>query len=77
MKKSRFWLVIGMGIVFLLLLTIVFANFLTQGEIKEGSEEGTIGEILWGERALDVFIQAIIIFSGALGVLALKPEAKT
>ncbi len=77
MKKSRFWIVIGIGITSLLILTIIFANILTQGEVKEGSEEGTIGDILWRERAVDVFIQAIIIFAGALGVLALKPEAKT
>ena len=77
MKKNRFWIVVGIGIAFLLILTIVFANILTQGEVKEGSEEGTIGEILWQERAMDVFIQAIIIFAGALGVLALRPEAKT
>jgi NADH:ubiquinone oxidoreductase subunit 6 (subunit J) len=38
--------------------------------------EASLPNILWQQRALDVFVQVVLIFSGVLGLLGVLEEAK-
>jgi NADH:ubiquinone oxidoreductase subunit 6 (subunit J) len=38
--------------------------------------EGTLNDVLWHQRGLDVLVQVVLIFSGVLGLLGLLAEAK-
>ena len=38
--------------------------------------ETSLANILWQQRALDVFVQGVLIFSGVLGLLGVLEEAK-
>src|SRR5512135_2194952 len=45
------------------------------GRAISGAQPG-FAEVLWNDRALDVILQVVLIFSGVLGVLGLLSEAK-
>lgn len=66
---------IAMSILFVILLGwfILPASI---NPIVADTAQGSLNEVLWQSRGLDVLVQVILIFSGVLGLLGLLAEVK-
>jgi NADH:ubiquinone oxidoreductase subunit 6 (subunit J) len=66
---------IGISILFVLLLGwfILPASVIP---FTATGTEGSLNDVLWHQRGLDVLVQVVLIFSGVLGLLGLLAEAK-
>jgi NADH:ubiquinone oxidoreductase subunit 6 (subunit J) len=72
LPKSFF---IGICLLFVLLL----GWFILPGSINPSTvvgAEGSMNDVFWHQRGLDVLVQVVLIFSGVLGLLGLLAEAK-
>jgi len=69
--------VIGVGLVLLLVGELAWPYLGTQAVVSGATLEAPLGVILWQERQLDVLVQMVLIFAGALTVVGLlAPEGK-
>jgi NADH:ubiquinone oxidoreductase subunit 6 (subunit J) len=68
-------LLIGISILFALLLGWYILPASVNPFIATGSE-GTLSDVLWRQRGLDVLVQVVLIFSGVLGLLGLLAEVR-
>ncbi len=68
-------LFIGISILFVFLL----GWFILPASVNPfavAGTEGTLNDVLWNQRGLDVLVQVVLIFSGVLGLLGLLAEVK-
>ncbi len=65
-------LVVGMLLIFAALLGWMI---LPLDGIKSAPGDGSFGAVLWDNRALDILVQIVLIFTGVLGVLGLLSES--
>lgn len=63
------------GLVILAIL-LICCLILPSYPIASFSSEPSFATVLWKQRGLDVLVQVVLIFSGALGLLGLLAEAK-
>jgi NADH:ubiquinone oxidoreductase subunit 6 (subunit J) len=68
-------MLIGISILFVLLLGwyILPASV---NPLAAAATEGSMNDVLWHQRGLDVLVQVVLIFSGVLGLLGLLAEVK-
>jgi NADH:ubiquinone oxidoreductase subunit 6 (subunit J) len=68
-------LFVGVSILFVFLLGwfILPASVLP---FAAAATQGSLDDVLWGQRGLDVLVQVVLIFSGVLGLLGLLAEVK-
>ena len=69
MKKR--WLLLGIVLGFLLLGWALF-QWLNPGEALNAGEPG-FRVWFWEQRALDLAVQVVLVFAGALGIAAILP----
>jgi len=67
------WLAVSLVILLVGLLAFYLLPFLGKGAL---SVEADLSTVIWEQRALDILVQIVLIFSGVLGLLGLLAEAK-
>ncbi|MFU8826944.1 MAG: hypothetical protein ACNA70_05565 [Brevefilum sp.] len=70
MKRSNF--IIVMGVVVLLVVGLFLFRALNSPIPTSSAEEG-FRAWFWEKRSLDLLVQVILVFAGALGIAALLP----
>jgi len=68
-------LLIGISIIFIFLLGWFILPASVNPFAVTGTE-GSLNDVLWHQRGLDVLVQVVLIFSGVLGLLGLLAEVK-
>ena len=66
---------IGISVMFVLLLGWFILPVSVTPFAASGTE-GSLNDVLWHQRGLDVLVQVVLIFSGVLGLLGLLAEVK-
>lgn len=69
LPKPLAWVLVGVAV--LILGVLVVPQFNAEAAV---SAEAAFGQVVWGERQLDILLQIVLIFSGVLGVLGLLAE---
>ena len=65
----------GISVLFVLLLGWFILPVSVTPFAASGTE-GSLNDVLWHQRGLDVLVQVVLIFSGVLGLLGLLAEVK-
>jgi uncharacterized MnhB-related membrane protein len=68
-------LVLAMLLAFVFLLGW-FVLPLPGPQVHAALPQGSLADVLWGQRGLDVLVQVVLIFSGVLGLLGLLAESR-
>jgi len=69
-KRDAFFMV---GTVIVLLLFGWFLFRLINGNVSFESVDGSFQAWIWEKRSLDLVVQALLVFAGALGIAAILP----
>lgn len=72
-KRVRLFL---LGSVAVLLLAGWFLFQMLNGSVSFETGEGSFQAWIWEKRSLDLGIQVLLVFSGALGIAAILPMEK-
>jgi uncharacterized MnhB-related membrane protein len=64
------------GVLALSAAALAAVFILPEATARVAASEPSFADVLWGSRGLDVVLQLVLIFSGALGVLSLLTEGE-
>jgi len=71
MKRNTFFFIIVVAI--LLLVGWFFFRFINSDELLRDEDSG-FRTWFWDKRGLDLTVQVILVFAGALGIAAILPD---